>query len=39
MKMRKKLSRKKSRKLFTNTAQKVHAKNAGGMPMRGGYRL
>lgn len=35
-----KMPRKKSRKLFTKTAQKVNKKNTySGMPMRGGIRL
>lgn len=36
---RKKLSRKKSRRLFSGTAQYMHAVNAHTMPMRGGFRL
>lgn len=39
MKRRQKLSRGKSRKLFTKTAKKVHPKNGLGNPMRGGIRL
>lgn len=35
-----KLNKKKSKKLFTRTAQKVNRKNGiSGMPMRGGIRL
>lgn len=37
--MRRKISRKGSRKLFTKTARKVHRKNILGRPMRGGIRL
>ena len=36
---RKTLSDKKSRKLFTRTASKVHPKNVAARPMRGGIRL
>lgn len=39
MKNRKRLSRGKSRKLFSRTARKVHRKNGQGRPMRGGIRL
>lgn len=39
MAYRKKLSSRKSKKLFTRTARKVHAKNGLGAPMRGGIRL
>jgi len=35
---RKKMSRKKSRRVFTKTARKVHKKNMSN-PMRGGIRL
>jgi len=35
---RKKMTRRKSRKLFTRTAKRVHRKN-GLNPMRGGIRL
>lgn len=38
MKKRSKVPYKKSKKLFTKTAKKVHPKN-GAMPMRGGIRL
>ena len=36
---RKPMGKKKSRKLFTRTAKKVHAKNSYAGPMRGGIRL
>lgn len=39
MAYRKKLGRKKSRRLFSRTARRVHKKNAGARPMRGGIRL
>lgn len=39
MKKRFKMSRKKSKKLFTKTAKKVHGKNNRATPMRGGIRL
>lgn len=39
MAKRKALSRRKSKKLFTRTAKKVHRKNAGATVMRGGIRL
>jgi hypothetical protein len=35
----KKIPKKKSKKLFTNTAQSVHPKNTSIKPMRGGIRL
>lgn len=38
MAKRKKLSAKKSKKLFTRTAKKIHGKNAL-RPMRGGIRF
>lgn len=38
-KNRKKIPAKKSKKLFTKTAKRVHVKNNLGMPMRGGIRL
>lgn len=38
-KYRKRLSRGKSRKMFTKTAKRVHRKNGFGRPMRGGIRL
>lgn len=36
---RKRMSRKKSRKLFRRTASKTHKKNLRRHPMRGGYRI
>lgn len=39
MKKRAKISRKKSRKIFTRNAVKTHKKNLLGRPMRGGIRL
>jgi len=39
MKNRRKLPPKESKKLFTNTAAKVNAKNVNPNPMRGGIRL
>lgn len=39
MKYRKKMSKGRSRRLFTKTAKKVHSKNGMGRPMRGGIRL
>jgi hypothetical protein len=39
MKYRKKLSRGKSRRMFTRSAKRVNKKNAMGRPMRGGIRL
>lgn len=36
---RRPIPRKKSRKLFTKTAKKVHRKNGGARVMRGGFRL
>lgn len=39
MAKRSKMSKKHSRKVFTNTAKRVHPKNAMPNPMRGGYRL
>jgi hypothetical protein len=38
-KKRSKLSKNKSRKLFSNTAKHVHRKNVAHSPMRGGIRL
>jgi hypothetical protein len=38
-KMRKRMSKSKSRKLFRNTASKTHRKNFRPQPRRGGYRL
>ena len=39
MKMRKKLSRRKSRKIFRKGANKVKAINIRARPMRGGFRI
>nr|QJB19601.1 MAG: hypothetical protein [Microvirus sp.] len=39
MKKRSKMSRKKSKRLFTKTAQYVHPRNVHSQPMRGGIRL
>jgi len=39
MKKRKKLSRGKSRRLFSKTAGRTHKKNVSPAPMRGGIRL
>lgn len=39
MAYRKKIPAKKSKKLFTRTAKKVHKKNGMGRIMRGGIRL
>lgn len=39
MKKRRTLSRSKSKKLFANTAKKVHPKNTSGRHVRGGIRL
>jgi hypothetical protein len=39
MAMRKKLSRKGSKRLFTATASRAHGKNYLDAPMRGGIRL
>jgi len=39
MKHRHKIKKNKSRRLFTKTAKKVHGKNGGRKPMRGGIRL
>lgn len=36
---RQKMSRSKSRKLFTRTAQWVHPRNIHNTPMRGGFRI
>lgn len=36
---RSKMSKAKSRSLFTNTARSPHPKNLQGAPMRGGIRL
>lgn len=37
--MRRRLSKKGSKRLFTKTAMKTHVKNAPANPMRGGWRL
>lgn len=37
--LRRKISRKGSRKLFSKTARKVKGKNLRGRPMRGGFRI
>lgn len=39
MKVRKRLSRKKSRKIFRKGANKVKAINIRARPMRGGFRI
>ncbi len=39
MPYRQKMSRRKSRRNFSNGAMNVHKKNYGGSPMRGGIRL
>ncbi|QXP08366.1 MAG: hypothetical protein [Arizlama microvirus] len=39
MKKRSKMPMKKSKKLFSKTASKVHKKNSAPKPMRGGIRL
>lgn len=39
MRGRRKMSKKKSRKLFSKTAAWVHPMNAHSAPMRGGFRL
>lgn len=39
MKYRKPMTKRKSKKLFTKTAIKVHSLNGMGRPMRGGIRL
>jgi hypothetical protein len=39
MKRRKKLTPRRSKKMFTRTAKRVHRKNGMGRPMRGGIRL
>lgn len=36
---RQKLSKKRSKKLFTKTARRVHKRNTPGVTMRGGIRL
>lgn len=39
MSMRRKMSRRGSRRLFSKTASRTHVKNLRGVPMRGGYRI
>lgn len=39
MRRRKRISRKRSKKLFSKTAKRVHKKNLGHRAMRGGIRL
>ena len=39
MKKRFKIGKKKSKRLFTKTARRVHKRNSAGHPMRGGIRL
>lgn len=39
MKRRVKLGRRHSRKLFRKTAKRMHSRNVGRKPMRGGIRL
>ncbi len=39
MARRRKMSRKKSKRQFTKGATRVHRRNVGGRPMRGGIRL
>lgn len=39
MKARRKVSRRKSRKMFTKTADKTHKYNLAKAPMRGGIRM
>lgn len=39
MAMRNKMSRRRSKKMFTRTAKRVHPKNGMGRPMRGGIRM
>jgi hypothetical protein len=39
MKYRKKMSKGRSRKVFSKTARRVHRKNGQGRSMRGGIRL
>lgn len=36
---RKKMGNKRSRRLFSKTARRVHKKNSGARPMRGGFRI
>jgi hypothetical protein len=39
MKRRMKMGKKRSKRLFSKTARRVHKKNVGSHPMRGGFRL
>lgn len=39
MMKRRRISRGGSKRLFSSTAKRVHKKNLGPRPMRGGYRL
>lgn len=39
MAKRRPMSRRKSKRLFTNTALNVHPKNLKAAPMRGGFRI
>lgn len=39
MKRRSRISKRKSKKLFSRTAQYIHPKNVHKMPMRGGFRI
>lgn len=39
MKKRKRLSRKRSKKMFSRSASRTHKRNLSGSPMRGGIRL
>lgn len=36
---RKKLTKRRSKRLFTKTAKRVHKRNMHASPMRGGFRL
>ncbi|QGH73508.1 MAG: hypothetical protein [Microviridae sp. ctOsc38] len=39
MRGRRRMSKRRSRRLFTRTAKRVHRRNGGGRVMRGGVRL
>lgn len=39
MRKRRRMSRRKSKKLFRNTARRVHKRNLTSNPMRGGTRM
>ena len=39
MAKRQKMGRRRSKRLFTNTALNVHPKNLKAVPMRGGFRI